>query len=498
MIVVPRFTPILRRLVKWFYILFAVSAISLALVVQAGRSFSHLLEKYPTEVGDYLSKRLNAKVKIGALKAEWKGLKPMVDVRDLRITSQSDLPIIALSHAQMQLDLLDSLLHLGFVWSSLKVNQVSMEFVQTADGFWHIPGLPRRANVAKDEESVQLDPLLDMALFSNRLELEKTRLNFLFASGHKTLLESPIVRMENDGDFHRLSLQIDVDKHPKTLTLIAEGNGDPRHKTRFSSKGFVQFKQFPTAEPVAAVTALLLHGIKAEVHAEGSIDASLWFSSRKDNQGFDVSGSVGIQRLNVPIMQRKLALDSFASSVTGHWLYGGKWMLALQNIGANINQHTVEKVNFAASSGGYDKPVKFHMQRLHLQGVNRALDGAGVLGDGRLREVMRLLNPRGELRNVELALPPGKPADWLLSANLVQVGVNAWQGVPQLEKVDGFLQAGQRGGHVDIDSRNGFSMHYNPTYSAPMEYQQARGQVAWWLQPEKNQIYVNSGALEFT
>ena len=218
MIVVPRFTPIVRRLVKWFYILFAIAVISLAVLVQAGRSFSHLLAKYPDEVSHYLSERLKAKVQIGSLNAEWKGLKPMVDVHDLRITSQSAKPIIALDHAQMQLDLLGSLLHMRFVWSSLKVKQVNMEFVQTPDGFWHIPGLPRKG----DDQAARLDPLLDMALLSSRIELEKTRLNFLFVSGQKTLLESPLVRMENDDDFHRLSLQIDVDKHPKTVTLIAE------------------------------------------------------------------------------------------------------------------------------------------------------------------------------------------------------------------------------------------------------------------------------------
>src|SRR4051812_25818935 len=108
MIVVPHLTAIVRKLVKLFYILFAVAAISLAVLVQAGRSFSHLLAKYPHEVSNYLSDHLNAKVNIGSLSAEWTGLKPMIDVRDLRITSQSNQPIIALDHARMRLDLLGS------------------------------------------------------------------------------------------------------------------------------------------------------------------------------------------------------------------------------------------------------------------------------------------------------------------------------------------------------------------------------------------------------
>lgn len=497
MAVVPHMTTLVRKLVKWFYILVAIAVISLAVVVQAGRSFSHLLAKYPNELSNYLSHQSNAKVSIGALSAEWNGLKPMVDVRDLRITSQSDQPIIALSHAQMRLDLLDSLLHLRLVWSSLTLTQVDMDFIQSADGFWRIPGIPRKKDKTPGQEYAQLDGLIDMALLSGRIEFQQSQLNFKFASGDKISLNSSLVRMENVGKFHRLSLQVDVDNHPKALTLVVEGNGDPRKKESFSSKGFVQLKQFPTSEPIAAVTAFLLHGINAEVHSEGSLDASLWFNSRPRYEGFDLVGRVGIQRLSLPVMTRKLMLDSFSSKLVGFWLYDGQWQIALQNIGADINQNHIENINFAASSTGFEAPVVLHMQKLDVKHLNEALDGAGVFGEAHLRDVMRQLAPSGELRNVQVAIPISNPKDWQLKANAVQLAANAWQGVPALSKVDGFVQAGQHGGFVDIDSRKGFSMHYHPTYDAPMEYQEAKGQVAWWLQPENNQIYVNSGALQF-
>lgn len=489
-------TTYLRKCIKWFYLLFALAAITMAVVVQAGRSFSHLLADYPQEVSSYLSNKLNAKVSIGAISAEWVGLKPMVDVRKLRIVSQADKPIIALEHARMRLDLLGSFAHARLVWSALQLDRVEMEFVQTPDGFWHIPGLPKRA--AEQDQTAELDPLIDMLLLSRRIEFSRTQLSFKFASGTKTVLNSPLLRMENAGDFHRLVLDVDVAGKPKTLSLIAEGKGDPRNKKNFSSKAFVQLKQFPTNEPIAAVTAFLLRGIKAEVHSQGALDASLWFSSRPQREGFDLVGKLGIQRLSLPVIGRSLTLDSFSTNVVGHWLYSGEWQLALQQINAKANEQKIENLNFAASAASYADPVILHMQRLDLEHLNQALDGAGVLGDGKLRDVMRQLSPQGELHNVRVAIPTQSPQSWELQANLSQVGANAWQGVPALRKVDGLVYAHQYGGFVDIDSRHGFSMHYSPTYSAPMEYQQAKGRVAWWLQPDKNQIYVNSGALEFT
>lgn len=485
-----------RKLIKWFYFLFALAAILMAVVVQAGRSFSHLLADYPQELSSYLSNKLNAKVTIGAISAEWVGLKPMVDVRNLHILSQTDQPIIALEHGQMRLDLLGTFAHARLVWSALQLDKVQMDFVQSDDGFWQVSGIPKKAKT-QDNQGAQLDSLIDMSLLSRRIEFSQSQLSFHFASGTTTTLNSPLLRMENVGDFHRLSLEVDVDGKPKTLTLIAEGRGDPRRRETFSSKGFVQLKQFPTSEPIAATTAFLLRGIKAEVHSEGALDASLWFSSRPHHEGLDVMGKIGIQRLNVPMLGQSLTLDSFATDVIGHWLYNGQWQLALQQIGAKVNQYKVEKLSFAASAASFSEPVVLHLPNVDLQRLNQTLDSAGVLGEGRLRDVMRQLSPEGELHNLQVAIPTQNPKAWELQANLAKVGVNAWQGVPALRKVDGFVHATQQGGFVDIDSREGFSMHYYPTYAAPMEYKQAKGQVAWWLQPEKNQIYVNSGALEF-
>jgi uncharacterized protein (TIGR02099 family) len=490
-------TTYVRKLVKWFYFLFALAAISLAVLVQAGRSFSHLLADYPEELSSYLSNKLNAKVTIGAIGAEWVGLKPMVDVRNLRILSQNDKPIMTLDHAQMRLDLLGSLAHARLVWSALRLDRVQMDFVQTDDGFWQISGIPRKEK-SPDEKGANLDSLIDMSLLSRRIEFAQTQLNFHFVSGTKTTLHSPLLRMENAGDFHRLALQVDVDTSPKALTLVAEGKGDPRRRETFSSKAFLQLKQFPTSEPIAATTAFLLRGIKAEVHSEGALDASFWFTSRPHHEGLDVQGKIGIQRLSIPVMGQKLSFDGFTTNVVGHWLYSGEWKLALQQLNSRVNQNKIENLTLAASAANFSDPVILHLPKVDLQHLNQTLDSAGVLGEGHLRDVMRQLGPEGELHNLQLAIPTQNPKAWELQANLAKVGVNAWQGVPALRRVDGFVYASKNGGYVDIDSRDGFSMHYSPTYSAPMEYKQAKGRVAWWLQPDKNQIYVNSGALEFT
>jgi len=489
-----------RKLVKWSYLLAAIAVILLAVLVQSGRSFSPLLGDYKQGIAAYFSSQLNARVSIGHIESEWAGLKPSLVVQDFTIKSLDNQPIIALKQARLRLDMLESLLNFSPVWSNLILNQVDMSFVQTEDGFWEVPGLPRKAKTENDA-GVQLDALIDMLLLSGRIEFQRSHLGFTFNSGQQMMLDSPYLLLENADEFHRLSLQIDVDEQPRSVYLVAEGKGDPRDQQHFHSKGYLQLNRFPTSEPIAAASAFLLGG-KSALQGEGQVDANIWFETRKDanggaGKGYDLVGSLGVQRLAVPFGERHLAMDDFATEMTGFWMPGGEWRLGLQQINAAIKDEQINGLNVAVSSSGFQQPLKVNLDSLDLERFNHIINDAGVLGEGRLRDVLQTLNPRGQLRNLQLTLPVRNPKEWQVRANLEQVAVHAWQGVPGLVGVDGYLQAGQAGGFVNIDSRRGFSMHYSPTYSEPMAYDTAKGQVAWHLQPEKNQIYVNSGLLEF-
>jgi uncharacterized protein YhdP len=489
-------TRALRKLVKWSYFLIAIALILLAVLVQSGRSFSHLLGDYDQDIASYLSSKLNAQVAIGSIEADWSGLKPGVVIQNFSIKSHANQPIVAFEQARMRFDIIGSLLNLRLVWSNLSLNQVDMEFAQTADGFWQIPGLPKRADAEQPE--VHLDALLDMLLLSTKIEFQSSHLNFRFTSGKEVVLDSPYLLFENADDFHRLSLQVDVDEQSRSIYLVMEGEGDPRDINRFRSHGFVQLNRFPTSEPIAAVKSFLLSGADTSgVESEGMVDANIWFETRADGKGYDLVGRLGLQRLSLPLGERRISLDDFATELTGFWLPGGQWHLGLQQITAGMGDQKITDVNLGVAASGYNQPLKISLDNLDLARVTQMLTSVGALGEGKLYEVLKELNPRGQLHNLQLTLPIQQPKDWQLRANIEQIATRAWQGVPALAGVDGYVQAGQSGGFVDIDSRQHFSMHYSPVYSAPMEYDRAKGQVAWHLQPENNRIYVNSGQLEF-
>lgn len=492
----------LHKLVKWCYLLTALLLILLALLVQSGRSLSHLLGDYDQNIANYLSHKFNARVDIGRIHAEWSGLKPSILLEQLRVESHAGQPIVAVTEVRMRFDILQSLRHSRVVWSNLSLNNVDMAFIQTDKGFWRSAGLPDIADNTADNTAKKkrtgFDSLLDTLLLSTRIELQHSQFRFTFTSGQQMRLHSPSVLLESTGDFHRLALQVDVDEQPRSVYLLLEAEGDPRDSALFRSKGYLQLNRFPTGEPVAAASALLLgDASKSVLQSEGSLDANIWFESRAEGRGYDLSGNLALQRLSVPIAERHLALDDFSTDLIGYWLPGGKWRLALQGLKAAVQGEQIDQLNIAFAASGFDRPLLATLDKLNLTRVNQLLFRSGLVPDGMPTELLTSLSPRGELRNIQLSLPIQKPTEWQLRANLHQVAVAAWRGVPALTGVDAYVQAGQTGGFVNIDSRHGFSMHYTPMFSKAMDYERAHGQIAWHLQPDKNQIYVNSGLLTF-
>src|SRR5690606_10699274 len=189
-------------------------------------------------------------------------------------------------------------------------------------------------------------------------------------------------------------------------------------------------------------------------------------------------------------------LDSFSTGIKGYWLRSGAWNLSLPGVTAELEAARIESVNLAISADSYQAPLRIQLDQLHVPAGVGVLKATGLLTAG-MEEAIDTLNPQGVLEHILVTLPLNNPLAWELEARAQQLAVDAWRGVPKLTGVDGYIKANQQGGSVNIESRNGFSMHYQPTYAEAMHYQQAIGQVAWHLRPDEHRIYVNSGALQF-
>lgn len=492
----------LGRFVKWSYLICALLVIALAVAVQSGRSLSHLLGNYNDDIASYLSTKLNAQVSIDAIEANWDGLRPSLDVRNLRIANAANESLLAFENAQVRFDILRSIISRQFVWNSILLNDVQMDFVQRPDGKWQINGLPVSERLPKDANpttsGVKVDTLIDMLLLSNRIEFLSSQLRFQFADEQKIVLNSPRLLLENSDDFHRLALTVDVDNNPDSVKLILEGRGDPRDSINFRSSGYLEINQFPTTEPLAATSAFLLHGVENSViKGDGHLNARIWLDSHANGAGYQITGQLGLQRLQLPLPEHPLQLDDVSTDILGNWFLDGSWHLGLLRLQSNFQEQQLNEANLNLSFDKASAQLNVQSKSINLAELTGLLDVSGALGNGKLHKVITDLTPKGHLNDLLVKIPLTNASDWTLQANLEKVAVNNWQGVPKISGLDGYVEATAVGGFVTIDSRDEFSMHYIPIYQEPMVYQAVKGQVAWHLRKNEGRIYVNSGPLSF-
>ncbi|WP_198411220.1 YhdP family phospholipid transporter [Marinimicrobium alkaliphilum] len=485
---------------KTLYLTVAVALIALAVMVQLGRSFAHLASDYSEPLSHYLSERLGLTVVIAELEVQWPGINPQVVLTDVQLTGESELPVLELERAALELDLWQSALRGRLHWGRADVDGGAMTLWQFADGRWQIPGLPvvgTDTEMAEDVGNATPDSFFELFLLGTQIHFRDTHFTLRFSDQREVQLFAPQVSLENRRNFHRLALDVDIDERAQALQLIVEGRGDPRVPARFDARGYLQLRDVPTSEPLIGVAALLLGGIDhPNWYSSGRLDAELWFNSRPGGDGYALKGQLSSSDLLWPTGEFPVAIHELHTDVTGHWLRTGAWQVALQDLHGRWNESSLEGINIAASADGLGEPLRLMSDAIALDVVQRlALENTWLMASPRLEEVITTLAPLGELRDLTFELPLDEPGSWQLSAQLESVSVRPWAGVPGLQGVDGYVYADRRGGHVDLAREGSFSMFYPQVYDAPMRYGGAQGQVAWWLRPEDNRVYVNSGPL---
>ncbi len=487
-----------RILVKKFWGFCALVLIVTAVLVQLGRELSPLVGEYREAYSRYLSNMLGVEVTIDQLSARWSGLRPQLQLRGLHMENAQGEPILSVADATAQLGLLRSLAEWRLSWGQLFLANIEMGFVQNEDGKWNLAGLPESTASVDPEPGVTIDDPLDVFLFGRYIELQDAKLKFQFRTGHKTSIQVPSILLENSPDFHRLTASLVIDKaqgeRHDGLQLVLEGEGDPRNADSFHSRGYVQLRGFPLEKLMAALPGERWKNLPDGEWREGhTLDLQLWLSSL-DNLGFRFQGSVKIDGVPLELPSEMVLPQHLAADVSGHWLPERGWQVALQNTIISWDDNESPAFNLAVSGDADTGPV-VSCSKLEIEPWVQLANKYGFV-KGKLKTVLDTLKPRGTLHNIQVQMNSlAEKLNFSFRANLEKLAVNAWKGAPALEGVDGYIELTRDGGFIDIDSTDGFMMHYKTVYKQPMRYASMSGQVAWQLRPDDNAIYINSGPL---
>ncbi|AFV00632.1 exonuclease VII, small subunit [Simiduia agarivorans SA1 = DSM 21679] len=497
-----RLKPLTRLLSLLFRSLWRVLAVALilsALVVQLGRMATPMVADYRQTLVDYVENSTGLNVTIDSLAASWDSLLPVLVIEGLSVSGKAGEPVLSVESALAEVDLLRSLLDQRLRFSDVEFLGLRSHFIQTDAGAYQLAGLQPKLieSAPQARQSIySLDDLRGLFLVGRSVRLVDLQTQLTLASGHQIELVVNQILLEHSQNRHRLSADIQLDEQPEAIKLVLEGSGDPFNIDEFGSQGYVKIDRLPSEKIMALLAQQYWQGLpEGQWRKEGEVSVEAWVSLTPD-RGLDWIGKVNLTGLPFELDGRQIPLRKMSADITGHAYFGGEWQVQLQQIDlAWGNQsHPLFALGMGAGANG---EKYFQADRLLLSLWSRWLNRLSALPE-KLQGLAEDLSPGGELKNLHAGWSQPDLSDVLLRANLHQASAGAWHGAPAVTGVDGYVQSTLRDGFVVLDSRDRFSMHYTSVYDNPMAYDTARGHVAWWIRPEQQAVYVNSGPIAFT
>ncbi len=482
----PRVIRRLRRCARYFWGSLAIVLVVLAAAVSLGRQALPLLNDYRTAIAEALSKQMGVQVQLGAIEGSWRGLRPRLKLQQVQVSSSSGVLIVAADTIETQVDLPSLLWDWRIALRKLTFSGLSATFVQSEEGRWALNGLP--FSQAKQNDFDIRDPL-DIFLFGRRIQLQNSHFNVNFYSGQVTQVSLPAITLENDDDFHRLSAAFSVDKDQRALSFVMEGTGDPRDQQHFDARGYLQLERFPMEKVLAATAMAAWQRQGSGNWSDGSrMDLKLWFDGNL-HKGFNLKGQLQADDLPLKLPPGMTLPERTQANVFGHWQLNDGWQIQLGQLAFSWPDLQSPPLNVAIS-GKPGSPLVLAIEQIDLKAWCDVAAQAGASN-----EVLKALHPEGSLKSVQVTLTTPEQGYFDLKAQVQDLAIHSANSSPEFHQVNGYLQATASAGSFDLDSRNGYSMHFPMVYREPLTYDTAKGQLRWAVDKASDQLLISSSRL---
>jgi len=483
---------LLKRITRWVLLLSACLVIFLALLISIGRETIDDLDNYRSHIHAYASEVLGLELTSGALHGEWHQFTPEVSARDLAIYAPGQkTPAITLDYAKLDLNLVQSILSRQLVWRELHLGEINLAAKEDENGAWTIAGLA--LNGGGDSSG-----LLDVLLYSAYLDVKLVSFKLAFFSGTEAVLEARDIRLENSGDFHRLLASVNLAGAEHSAKLIVEGRGDHRDLEDFDALAYLKLNRIDFSGSLNALAkGWFPETVERIGNIETDIEGEIWIKIVKGGDA-NLVGRLSAAEVPLNWLEDAEPLTNFKADITG-WLDPGKdWGLRLQELDFDWGDIQIEPltINFLQKVGAQWGTGSLAVSQMNLGLLDDMLVKTRLAPDV-VANAAQQLQPTGNIRklHIDLSLENDKP-DVHLRANLDDLAVSSWRGAPAARQINGYMEVNNTSGFVELDSPDGFALHYPQVFDEFMEHSSMKGQVSWRWDAQNKAVNVTSGPLE--
>ena len=475
---------VLKRSARYAWSALAFLIISYALLVIIGRQLLPSLEQRQELIGQILSERFGLQIATEHLGGSWTRLTPRLQAQSLSIASQGDAPAITISSVQSDFDILRSILNGEIIWNDLSIGEVKLTLREDAEGKWFVSNFPISRLDDETNSRGQMDVLSNIILLSTHIGIEQIAVDVAFYDGTAATLYIDDVQIESNGNFHRARARLSLDQTEDRAELLVEGRGDPTDWENFDGKAYINFSRVNLRNALG----IILRGwlppslLNSTADSNTLLDAELWIASLKPGH-FDLRGKVKAEEIPLNWDTDLPPIKNLDTTLTGWFTSGKDWGLQCQDLHFDWGELVIKPLNMSFQQGlGEDwHKISLAADHINLSTLKHSLVQTQLGGEA-TAALVKTLNPSGRLQGIKLTLDLEKPqALTQFSAHIEQLSLDAWHSTPAVRGLSGYVQWQGEQGYFDLDTGDGFAMHYPGVYTDFMHYGPTRGRVniAW-------------------
>ena len=462
-----------------------------AAITVIGRQALLSMERYQPEINQFFSRQLGFDFSTEHIGGTWKGLTPRIEVKGLRLgeaagqiadpekapTGTNQTQAVYIEHLSAELDLFRSLAAWNLVWQHFSLGKIQLALGEGADGDWSVIGLPPPSR--QDSEQANLNQVLQRILLNRFIGVEQVSATLEFYSGTRAAIKFHDVKFESENEFHRLTAGFAFDDNPSSAQLIIEGNGDASNLGRFEGTGYLRLNHINFSGSLRAIVARWFPSLVERIgDIESELTGELWLSREGDGL-VNLVGEVQADEVPLSWAADLSPIKNLSAELTGWYNPRENWGLRWQNLDFEWADIEIQPMDFSFSQrvGAKWGELSLAVSQMNLATANKIVTSTG-LAIGNTEQVLLSLSPRGRLENlhIDLDLDSALPLK-ALRTRIDHLALNSWQGAPAIRGLSGYLEWQDSEGFFELDSPDGFAMHYPGIYKDFMEHGSSQGRV---------------------
>lgn len=478
-----------KLLGRWLWLSAALLVIGTVIFIVIGRQTISNVDQLRPVVQKIITDNTGMQIRLGELKGKWPRLVPIIDVDKIEIIAENQTPTVVMDGARADLDLFNSIKYLSPIWRELVVDQLTLTVVEDASGQWSLKGLQVGGNT-------DLDKIFEPLIYSRLIRFKLVSANLEFFSGRKMQVRGDNVILENDDNFHRAELSLQLSDLGKPAYVLIEGQGDPSDLEVFHADGYVRLEDFNISKPVVDIAKSLLPELFDNLTEIKTIaSGEVWFDLHPGGS-LDYEGNLAVTKMPLNWLADVSPIENLSTELTGWFTPASDWGLRLQGFDFDWSDTDIKPLNLVFSQRLGSEGQDFDISVNHLDlNVMTDLLRETKIPTAKIVQMIDRLRPSGNVS----ALTVGKNKNgYYASANLDEVSINHYKASPGVKDVNGYLEIQGSSGFFYLADSDGFDVFIPKVYKNYLPVKQAQGTVFFDWQAQTKTLTTRSTVIKTT